>query len=118
MTQVETYNEQTKSNAPAILELLSELEKRDKDNRGEIQAGTVAGAGLGDTRSFTVVNTTGNDVGKVDDLYVDPHTRQPHYAVLALGNHPLGIGDRRVLVAYHDIETFGDKQVRVRVAVS
>jgi hypothetical protein len=117
-TQTQTFNEQQRSGAPAILELLSELEKRDQDSKGAVQAGANAGAGVGDPRGYTVVNTTGHDVGKVADLYVDPHTRQPFYALLQLGNHPLGIGDRRVLVSYDDITSDSDKKVRVRVAVA
>ncbi|BDI30689.1 hypothetical protein CCAX7_27400 [Capsulimonas corticalis] len=116
MTQTQTFNEQQRTGAPAILELLSELEKRDQDSKGAIQAGSTAGTGFADPRGFTVVNPTGHDVGKVDDLYVDPHTRQPFYALLALGNHPLGIGDRRVLVSYDDITSDSDKKARVKVA--
>ena len=90
MATGETYNEQARLNGPAILELLSELEKRDKENKGKVQAGSIAGTGMGDPRGFGVVNATGNTVGKVEDLYVDPHTRQPHFAVLSLGNHTAG----------------------------
>lgn len=118
MTPTETFNSQNKRDAPAILELLSELEKRDKDSKGEIQSGSMVGAGVSDPRGFTVRNTTGHDVGKVDDLYVDPHTREPHFALLSLGNHALGIGNRRVLVGFDDLELTGEKQVKVRVAVS
>lgn len=102
---------------PEIFELLSELEKRDKESKGHIQPGTAAGAGLGDPRGFAVQNPTGHDVGKVDDLYVDPHTRLPHFALLSLGNHTLGIGNRRVLVAYADLTAVGNKAVQVRPAL-
>ena len=102
---------------PEILELLSELEKRDKDSKGHVQPGAAAGAGFGDPRGFAVQNPTGHDVGKVDDLYVDPHTRQAHYAVLSLGNHALGIGNRRVLVAYDDLTVIGSKLVQVKRAL-
>lgn len=118
MAGTETFNEQTKAGAPVILELLSELEKRDKDSKGKVQPGTVAGAGLNDARGYAVVNTTGHNVGKVEDLYVDPHTRQAHFALLSLGNHTLSIGNRHVLVGFDDLEILGDKQVKVRVAVS
>ena len=118
MAGAETFNEQAKAGAPGILELLSELEKRDKDSKGKIQPGSVAGAGMNDPRGYTVMNTTGHDVGKVEDLYVDPHTRQPHFALLALGNHLLGRGDRHILVGFDDLEITADKQVKVRVAVS
>jgi hypothetical protein len=117
MAHAETYNEQTKRNGPQILELLSELEKRDKNSKGEIQSGSVAGAGVSDPRGAIILNTTGNNVGKVVDMYVDPHTRLPHFALLALGNHALGIGDRSILVGIDDIEFAGDKQVRVRATL-
>ena len=113
MTHTETFIEQTKRNAPAVLELLSELEKRDKQNKGHVQPGTVAGVGLGDPRGHAVVNPTGHTVGKVEDLYVDPHTRQPFFALLSLGNHTLGIGNRHVLIGYDDLSDLGGKQVQV-----
>ncbi len=118
MALTETYNSQTKGSAPAILELISELEKRDKDTKGAVQSGSEAGAGFGDPRGYAVINTTGHSVGKVSDLYVDPNTRRPYFALLALGGHTLGIGDRHVLVGYDDIEVTADKQVHIRIAVS
>ena len=118
MAEIETFNSQTKRGAPAILELLSELEKRDKAQKGEVPSGNVAGGTLGDPRGFVVVNTTGHDVGKVVDLYVDPHTRDPFFALLSLGSHPLGIGNRQVLVGFADLEVTSDKNVRVHAAVS
>ena len=117
MATGETYNKQARLNGPAILELLSEMEKRDKENKGKVQTGSTAGSGLDDPRGFSVVNTTGNTVGKVEDLYVDPHTRQPHFAVLSLGNHALGIGNRHVLVEYGDLTVTEGKHVQVTRAL-
>src|SRR6187402_2847363 len=117
MTQTQTSFHTGRSQKPEILELLSELEKRDKSSKGDIQSGATAGGTLNDPRGFVVVNTTGHDVGKVEDLYVDPNSRVPQYAVLQLGNNPLGIGDRHVLVDISDIELSAEKQVRVRVAL-
>ena len=117
MADIETYNSQNKANAPAILELLSELEKRDKAAKGVVQPGTLAGAGLGDPRGFSVLNAAGHHVGKVTDLYVDPHTREPYFALLSLGSHTLGIGNRQVLVSYRDVEVTGDKQVKVHASI-
>ena len=117
MTQIQSSFETERMRKPEILELLSEIEKRDKSGKGEIRSGAVAGATLNDPRGFTVVNTTGHDVGKVQDLYVDPNSRLPHFALLQLGNNPLGIGDRQVLVEFSDIELADEKQVRVRVAI-
>lgn len=117
MADTQTYNEQTKQGGAAIWELLSELEKRDKDSKGHIQPGTATGAGLGDPRGYSVVNGAGHTVGKVEDLYVDPHTRQPHFALLSLGNHTLGIGNRHVLVGYGDLTMTEAKQVQVSRAI-
>ena len=117
MADTHTFNEQTKQGGAAIWELLSELEKRDKDSKGHIQPGTIAGVGLGDPRGFSVVNATGHSVGKVEDLYVDPHTRKPHFALLSLGNHTLGIGNRHVLVGYSDLTITDAKQVQVSRAL-
>jgi len=113
MSETETYNEQTKLDGAAILELLSELEKRDKASKGHVNPGTVAGAGLGDPRGFRVVNAGGHPVGKVEDLYVDPHTRQAHFALLSLGDHTLGVGNRHVLVGYGDLTITGSKEVQI-----
>ena len=109
----ETYNEQTKIGGPGIYELASELEKRDKDSKGSVQSGTLAGAGLGDPRGYSVVTAAGESVGKVEDLYLDPHTRKPHFALLSLGGHTLGIGNRHILVAFDDLTIIGSKQVQL-----
>jgi hypothetical protein len=117
MTHIQTYNTQTKTDAAAILELLSELEKRDKASKGAVQSGSVAGSMLGDPRGYNVVNAAGNTVGKVVDLYVDPHTREPFFALLSLGDHTMGIGNRQVLVAYEGLTMDTHKQVRVHAAL-
>ncbi len=118
MTHTQTFNTRTKTDAPAILELLSELEKRDKASKGAVQSGSVAGSTLGDPRGYAVVNGAGNTVGKVVDLYVDPHTREPFFALLSLGDHTLGLGNRQVLVGYADLDADTHKQVRVHVTLS
>jgi sporulation protein YlmC with PRC-barrel domain len=100
---------------PGILELLSELEQRDEASKG--QSESEAGAALADPRGYSVFNPTGHDVGKVEDLYVDPHTREPRFALLRLGRHPLGIGDRHVLVDFSDLEIDSQREVRVRAAL-
>jgi hypothetical protein len=111
---MQTLAEERGAHTPAILELLSEIEKRDRDSKGSVQPAHIMGA---DPRGLTVINTTGHDVGKVEDLYVDPNTRNPRFALLTLGNHPLGINDRRVLVDFEDVEVENDNQVRVRVTI-
>ena len=104
MADIETFNTQSKQGAPAILELLGELEKRDQDNKGEVQSGSIAGSTLGDPRGYAVLEHNGHHVGKVVDLYVDPHTREPFFALLSLGSHPLGLGNRQVLIGFSDLE--------------
>ena len=116
MAHAETFNEQT-HRGPQVLELLSELEKRDKGSKGATHPGIATGAGVGDPRGYTVQNATGHAVGKVADLYVDPHTRLPHFALLALGGHAFGIGARSILVGYGDIEITGHKLARVRATL-
>ncbi len=113
MADTETFNEQTKRGGAAIFELLSELEKRDKESKGHVQPGSLAGAGMGDPRGFSVVNATGHSVGKVEDLYVDPHTRKAHFALLSLGDGFLGRGNRHVLVGYDDLTVTANKQVQL-----
>ena len=104
-----THIASTELHTPHILELLSEIERRDNDSSRDFTGD--------DPRGLTVINTTGNDVGKVEDLYVDPNTRQPKYALLKLGNHPLGIHNRQVLVDFDDVSVEDDEHVRVRVSI-
>lgn len=116
MAQFGSAAERGETRGPGILELLSELEKRDESSKGQAQSGSVAGATLSDPRGYTVLNTTGHDVGKVEDLYVNPNTREPLFALLQLGNNPLGIGDRHVLIDFDDLEVDSEREVRVRAA--
>lgn len=115
MSHIQTFN--TQSNGPEILERLSELEARDKSATGRVRTADLSGEPTADPRGFTVLNTTGHDVGKVDDLYVDPNTRQPYFALLNLGNHTLGMGNRSVLVDFDDLEIRGDEKVQVRISL-
>ena len=108
MAHEETMNAQ--SNGPEILERLSEIELRDESRSPHPRPSR-------DPRGRKVLNTTNHEVGKVDDLYVDPNPRQPNYAVLGLGNHALGIGNRSVLVRFEDLTIEGSDYVRVRVAI-
>lgn len=110
MIQTEHDSAALSVTSSAILELISEIEKRDGSSRDR-------GFKIPDHRGYTVVNAVGTDVGKVADLYVNPNTRQPEYALLQLGNHTLGIGDRKVLVAVNDIEVLENNQVKVSVHV-
>jgi len=114
MTQIDN---QSVTGKPGILELLSELEKRDERSHDKTTTHTDNRSELHDPRGCKVMNTTGHDVGKVVDLYVDPNSRAPQFAVLQLGNNPLGIGDRRILVSFSDIEITAAGEARVKVAV-
>jgi sporulation protein YlmC with PRC-barrel domain len=113
MTRAQTVNAQ--ANGPEILERLSELEERDKSATDPTRSRRAVG--WSDPRGYTVLNTTGHTIGTVEDLYVDPNTRDPYFALLSLGNHALGVGNRSVLVRFSDIEVSTDKHVRVRTSI-
>lgn len=98
---------------PTILELLSEIEKRERDSKTDDRPRNFQGL---DVRGMTVVNPGGNDIGKVRDLYVDPNSRRPRFALLSLGTHPLGINDRQVLVDFDDVTVENGERVHVRIA--
>jgi hypothetical protein len=118
VSQLHTFDEPTRTeHIPAIFELLSELEKRDAESRGIIEHVDFTATGFQDPRGCAVINTTGNDVGKVEDIYVDPNTREPRFVLLNLGKHPLGIDNRHVLVDFCDVEIRDESHVRVRAGV-
>lgn len=57
----------------------------------------------------TVVNTTGETIGKVDDLIVTPNEKIP-YAVLSIGGF-LGVGDRLVVIPYNQLSISNGKML-------
>lgn len=114
-TTEEIVFDNLESHLPNIIELLSEIEKRDQETKGSIQ--THLGTDVIDLRGYTVLNTTKHGVGKVEDLYVDPNTREPLYALLSLGNHTFGLGDRRVLIDFDDLVITDDHHVKVKGSV-
>src|SRR5579862_4907366 len=117
MSQLNTVDQIPTPRIPTIFELLSELEKRDEDSKGVVEHVDFTATGFQDPRGCAVRNPTGNDVGKVEDIYVDPNTREPRFALLNLGSHPLGIGNRHVLVDFCDVEIQDDSHIRVRASV-
>ncbi len=77
---------------PLILERLSDL-----DNQDEYLAH------YPDIRGQAVVNPTGDEVGTVDDLYVNPRDRQVEMAAMTLSD-AAGFGGKRILVPVEEIE--------------
>ena len=78
-----------------VLERLSDLDKA-RERLGDFT----------DVRGWEVINPTGEVVGKVDELYVDPKVE----AIVMAG---ITFGPRRVLVPIDQLEIAGDNQVQV-----
>lgn len=85
---------------PLILERLSDLANQDEylDHYPDI-------------RGQAVVNPTGDEVGTVDDLYVNPRNQQVEMAAITFSG-AVGYGGKRVLVPVEEI-SFVDGQVRI-----
>lgn len=95
---------------PLILERLSDLE----DQHGYL-------VHFPDIRGLAVVNPKGDEVGLVDDLYVNPRNRQVEMAAISF-NDAGGYGGKRVLVPVEEINILDDKvrilthEERIRLA--
>jgi sporulation protein YlmC with PRC-barrel domain len=88
---------------PLILERLSDLE----DQHEYL-------AHYPDIRGRAVVNPIGDEVGTVDDLYVNPRSRQVEMAAITFVG-PVGSGGKRVLVPVQEIQLH-DGQVSILTA--
>jgi sporulation protein YlmC with PRC-barrel domain len=86
---------------PLILERLSDLE--DESEYLEHYP---------DIRGMAVINPTGDEVGVVDDLYVNPRNRQVEMAAITFMGATGGEG-KRVLVPVEEIELVNGKKVRI-----
>jgi sporulation protein YlmC with PRC-barrel domain len=64
-----------------------------------------------DIRGMAVVNPKGDEVGVVDDLYVNPRDRQVEMAAITFTG-AVGFGGKRVLVPVEEIQ-LADGQVRI-----
>jgi sporulation protein YlmC with PRC-barrel domain len=75
---------------------------------------------LEDTREFTftdirgwkVLNTTGHEVGRVEEVFVDPNTLQPAWALLHYRKF-LNFNTKSLLVAWSELR-LGDQTVQTR----
>jgi sporulation protein YlmC with PRC-barrel domain len=85
---------------PLILEKLSDLEDEDEYL-----------AHFPDIRGRAVVNPKGDEVGFVDDLYVNPRDRHIEMAAITFSG-PVGSGGRTVLVPVEEIQVL-DGEVRI-----
>lgn len=85
---------------PLILEKLSDLEDEEEYL-----------AHFPDIRGRAVVNPRGDEVGTVDDLYVNPRDRQVEMAAITFSG-PVGSGGRTVLVPVEELQV-SDEDVRI-----
>lgn len=67
-----------------------------------------------DIRGWKVLNTTGHKVGSVKDVYVDPNTLAPHFALLDYEKF-MNFNVKDLLVPWHEL-MLGDGEVRTRPA--
>ena len=96
----ETSTESPGTHEPLILERLSDL--REQEDYLEHYP---------DIRGKAVVNPTGDEVGIVDDLYVNPRDHQVEMAAITF-TAVVGYGGKKVLVPIEELE-FVDGRVRV-----
>lgn len=67
-----------------------------------------------DIRGWKVLNTTGHKVGAVKDVYVDPNTLEPHFALLDYQKF-MNFNVKDLLVPWSEL-LIGDGEVRTRPA--
>jgi sporulation protein YlmC with PRC-barrel domain len=65
-----------------------------------------------DIRGFKVLNTTGHKVGSVRDVFVDPNTLEPHFALLHYEKF-LSFNTKSLLVPWDEL-ILGDDYVQTR----
>jgi hypothetical protein len=65
-----------------------------------------------DIRGWKVLNTTGHDVGKVEEVFVDPNTLEPAWALLHYQKF-MNFNTKRLLVAWSELR-IGDSTVQTR----
>lgn len=99
----ETFVSEPGTEEPLILERLSDLE-----DQGEYLQR------YPDIRGRAVINPLGDDVGMVDDLYVDPRRRNVVMVAIAFSS-AAGYGGKRVLVPVGEIE-LQDDRVKIMTA--
>jgi sporulation protein YlmC with PRC-barrel domain len=65
-----------------------------------------------DIRGWKVLNTTGHEVGKVEEVFVDPNTREPGMVLLHY-QKPLNPNTKKLLVPWHELR-LGDRFAQTR----
>jgi len=96
----ETSMEEPGTREPLILERLSDLEDQEEFLEH-----------YPDIRGYPVVNPKGDEVGTVDDLYVNPRDRQVEMAAITFTG-VVGFGGKRVLVPVEEVQVV-DNKVRI-----
>jgi sporulation protein YlmC with PRC-barrel domain len=67
-----------------------------------------------DIRGWKVLNTTGHEVGKVEEVFVDPNTLEPGWALLHYQKF-LNFNTKSLLVPWSELR-LGDRTVQTRPA--
>lgn len=68
-----------------------------------------------DIRGWTILNTTGHEVGKVEEVFVDPNTLEPAMVLLHYQKF-LNRNTKQLLVPWSEVRIVGDRQVQTRPA--
>lgn len=100
MGMTETEQEEPEATEPLILESLTDLEEEEEFLLH-----------FPDIRGRAVVNPNGDEVGVVEDLYVNPRNRQVEMAAIKFTG-AAGYGGKRTLVPIREIEFVND-EVRI-----
>jgi len=66
-----------------------------------------------DIRRWKVLNTTGHEVGTVEEVFVDPNTLEPAMALLHYQKF-MNRNTKKLLVPWGEIQILGQGQVRTR----
>jgi len=66
-----------------------------------------------DIRGLDVYDSTGEQIGSVEDLYIDREARQPRFLVVSAGGL-LGVGKKHVLIPVEEVSRdMGEERVTV-----
>jgi len=66
-----------------------------------------------DIRGWKVLNTTGHEVGVVEEVFVDPNSLEPMMALLHYKKF-MNRNTKKLLVPWSEIQIVGHRQVRTR----
>jgi sporulation protein YlmC with PRC-barrel domain len=66
-----------------------------------------------DIRGWKVLNTTGHEVGKVEEVFVDPNTLEPVMALLHYQKF-MNTNTKKLLVPWNEVQILGEGKVRTR----